>query len=741
MDYKQRWRSMNFLFVLIALYMSFVINSCSILSNEPNSSTSISGITITGSNTQSAALKVASATPTKTPHVPVFLYKKDFEHIVVDSTWSDTEGNFKFTNVAYGSYIVVADINRKTGGIHRGIHIDAINKRNDTLQVKLDTYVIKEVNLEGKSISSMSYFHFNIPVVENKYMFPALNGQPQSLLVKENIGSLVIDQLYYVLNIEIEITISLILNTPISSSSTFSSSSLLSSSSQQVPMSSFSPLSSNIELSSSSQQVPTSSFSPLSSSIELSSSSQQVPTSSFSPLSSSVELSSSSQTVPISSISLPSSSSVLSSSQNNALIAYWTFEDNLNNEVAGIAPGTAEGVIGYSEGVNGKGLTFDGYGERVVVPENTTDFELQELTVSAWFKLDRLNDNQEIFNNHNSKVSGTRNGMSIFVSTANKLQFALATHGGTVWSELITDDIIVQDSWYHVVCTFDGITQSMYLNGALVKTQSVNSPILYTTIAPTLGASRDEYVGTVRYLGGIIDEVKVYNYAISAQSALTEYERFNLQLVPGNALVAEWKFEGDLTNEVAGIDPGTTQGGVTYSSGVVGQAIDLDGTTASVYFPNNISDFELSQFSIMGWAKVNSLGNYQVIWENALTLSGGAGHALAFEPSGKLYLSFWNGADWDFARSPTALDSNEWYHIAGTFDGSTINLYVNSVLIDSIGVASSVQYGSIAGRFGEDPTGNSSVDRALDGTIDEIKIYNYALNGITIFEDMTNGNQ
>jgi len=79
------------------------------------------------------------------------------------------------------------------------------------------------------------------------------------------------------------------------------------------------------------------------------------------------------------------------------------------------------------------------------------------------------------------------------------------------------------------------------------------------------------------------------------------------------------------------------------------------------------------------------------------------------------------------------LPLNTWTHLAGTYDGTTMRIYVNSVL-----VSSRAQTGPVAVVAGPLTIGGDATSgQYWNGRIDEVRIYNRALSQDQIHRDMT----
>ena len=80
----------------------------------------------------------------------------------------------------------------------------------------------------------------------------------------------------------------------------------------------------------------------------------------------------------------------------------------------------------------------------------------------------------------------------------------------------------------------------------------------------------------------------------------------------------------------------------------------------------------------------------------------------------------------------TALANNVWTHVAGTYDGSTLRLFINGAQVASTGFSGSIATSAGPLRIG----GNSIWGEFFQGRIDEIRIYNRALTQAEIQADM-----
>lgn len=93
-----------------------------------------------------------------------------------------------------------------------------------------------------------------------------------------------------------------------------------------------------------------------------------------------------------------------------------------------------------------------------------------------------------------------------------KFAFLIATNGTTNW--LTTTAVKSKDVWYHVVATYDGTAQKIYVNGVLDVQNPATGPITYPGDA--FGVAVGACYGQCSVFTGTIDEVAVYDKALTA---------------------------------------------------------------------------------------------------------------------------------------------------------------------------------------------------------------------------------
>jgi concanavalin A-like lectin/glucanase superfamily protein/Big-like domain-containing protein/purple acid phosphatase-like protein len=174
-----------------------------------------------------------------------------------------------------------------------------------------------------------------------------------------------------------------------------------------------------------------------------------------------------------------------------------------------------------------------------------------------------------------------------------------------------------------------------------------------------------------------------------------------------------------------------TNGPVWTTAGKYGGALTFDGTNDLVSI-NDAPSLDLTT------------GMTLEAWVRPSTLSGWRTVVLKEIPSSLAYCLYANqsaqrpgteirvGSNVYNSSGIAALPANSWTHLAATYDGSIVRLYVNGSLAGSRAVSGSIVTSSSPLRIG----GNLVWGEYFRGQIDEVKIYNGALTPSQIQSDM-----
>ena len=177
-------------------------------------------------------------------------------------------------------------------------------------------------------------------------------------------------------------------------------------------------------------------------------------------------------------------------------------------------------IIGasYGAGKVGSALSFNGTSSYVDCGNGSSLNPGNAVTIEAWI-YPNSTATQDIVNKRGNW--NTLDGYSFFVS-AGSLYFEYGNG-----SSYIQDDSnggISTNAWQHVAVTLSGSTVNYYINGKLHGTTAGPAGIAANTRGLAIGAS----LARDYYFNGMIDEVKIYNRALSASDILADYNDTNI---------------------------------------------------------------------------------------------------------------------------------------------------------------------------------------------------------------------
>jgi hypothetical protein len=190
--------------------------------------------------------------------------------------------------------------------------------------------------------------------------------------------------------------------------------------------------------------------------------------------------------------------------------------------------------------------------------------------------------------------------------------------------------------------------------------------------------------------------------------------------VPAPAgLVAWWPADGN-AQDATGANNGVLENGATATGmGIVGPGFSFNGSTQYVHV--NGSAAISGPRSVEAWVFPNPNTGLGL----PILTGGKSGAADLFAIDGTtLYVDHWGTARYN---SDVPLVTNTWNHVAMTYDGTQVNLYVNGAKATPI-KGKLYDYSMGTYDIGGNNVGGSTTKASFNGLIDELAIYNQVLD-------------
>ena len=197
----------------------------------------------------------------------------------------------------------------------------------------------------------------------------------------------------------------------------------------------------------------------------------------------------------------------------------WTY-DNTNNSHNAILYGPS-----WGDGISGYCLEFDGYNDYVLIDNNQDlDFtDTNEFTISLWTKRQGslISKNEVIV----SKGAGVYGGYAISFNTDDFLRFTLSD--GVIKYYFQSKKEFKDTDWHHIALTWNGDTQVIYIDGVLDNTSYLENIMIKGYSKPLELGNHWAYTDNNHPFHGSIDEVRLYNYALTEEEIETLYNSVN----------------------------------------------------------------------------------------------------------------------------------------------------------------------------------------------------------------------
>ncbi len=462
----------------------------------------------------------------------------------------------------------------------------------------------------------------------------------------------------------------------------------------------------------------------------------------------------------IATLGLPAHASVVEGHSNtitlgSGLAGYWPLDGATTNWLTDTtADSSGNGNTGQLVNMStttspvigkiGQALKFNGSNE--VVRTSPTGFvtATSPRSMAAWIKITTAGSIMVPFVYGSCTPNGGAFG--VYIDASNILHF---------WGcgdDFQTTTTLTTGVWYHIaVVTKNGVSVTVYVNGVAVSTQTVSGGSLGSpsgTSYEEVGSAALVSGSTPFYFVGLVDDVRVYNRALSAQEVGQLYAQGAVNAAHSNTttlssgLVGYWTLDGNKTNWLNGTTADSSGNGNTGSLvsmstttspviGKIGGALNFNSTIGqyvNLGTPSLLEGLQLP-VTISGWFKQTSTSGLQPIYAAYSNTSGGNIWSLVRIDNGTLmyYASNSSGVFQNFGTFTPAV--GKWHYfsvtVSGTLASPTLTIYLD-------GASQSVSLGALYATpqpvsiyIGGDA---AQLNERFNGAIDDVRIYNRALS-------------
>jgi hypothetical protein len=411
-------------------------------------------------------------------------------------------------------------------------------------------------------------------------------------------------------------------------------------------------------------------------------------------------------------------------------------------------------VPGALNDVSHTALYFpDAYSNEVIVPYNAGLNVTGPFSVEVWLK------GCPRWGTPISSTDGSTGGWLLYqgdVDEATGNGFWWRIYNGSTASTLDFNLTLNPSLWYHVVAVYDGVNQTVFLNGAQVGTKAATVTYTPTATQPIRMGTR--YSGSYGYRG-YLDSPAIYNYALTASQAAAHYAAATnnaagyAAVILGDNPAAFWEFNEKFSPPVA-VNSGT--GGAPFNAAYYGPSSTAVSSTAPSGLGANDTLLDLSTNPVGAAVVIPPLNlntntvtfeclikptydqtlNYNTIFAGVVVhrnvLANNTACGLDFASATTL------GYEWNTknaAEPIPAFDSGltpiegSWNYVALTISPTTATVYLYdgtnwSVSVDSGHTNFAAQAFNGPTCIGFDPLQRTNF---FNGSVDEVAIYNKTL--------------
>jgi hypothetical protein len=420
------------------------------------------------------------------------------------------------------------------------------------------------------------------------------------------------------------------------------------------------------------------------------------------------------------------------------LVLSLNFDSVVNGRVTDASGYDNHGVVRGAQAAVGRfggALRFDGVDDWVTVADADSLDLTSDLTVEAWVRPTVGGGWRTVL----MKEAPGNAAYYLYSNNANNRPAGYYHSGANVLT-VAGPAVVPTHEWTHLAMTYNGTTMNLYVNGVLARSAARTGLVNVTKGGLRIGGNAS---WPNEFFAGVIDEVRVYNRALAVEEIAADMNTADGPPPPAappigaDGLVLALGFDEPLGATAVTDSAGHREGsvhGAEVMGGRYGNALSFDGVDDIVSIPGDASLAASTAVTMEAWV----MPTYVQGWHTVLIMenvSGGSYYLYANNPNVSRPSGYYeSGVNARSINGTKMLAANTWTHLAVTYDGAAMKIYVNGTL-----VRTAARAGKMNNAVGPFRVGGNTMwpNEFFAGLIDEVRVYNRALSAEEILQDMS----
>ena len=208
----------------------------------------------------------------------------------------------------------------------------------------------------------------------------------------------------------------------------------------------------------------------------------------------------------------------------NGLVGWWPFNGNANDESGNGNNGTVNGATLTTDRFGNANKAYSFNNNSISIPANST-FTQTPISYSFWINKTGSGNSCSASETFQSIFTTGNYGQSreVHLQPDTRIGIQKSIPSGCP-NELTIMSNITNNSWYHIVITYQSNLVKIYLNGILLGSVAENCSVNTANTISYIGSSSSSIWACTRNFKGKIDDFAIYNRLLTDQEVTTLYQ-------------------------------------------------------------------------------------------------------------------------------------------------------------------------------------------------------------------------